>query len=236
VLLDFRKSRAHKARPMSVKVKICGINSAEVADAAVLAGADFAGLNLHTASPRRLSVEQARALADRLRSRLRVVVLLCDAADESIEQAVRSVRPDFLQLHGAESPERTAQIRERFRLDVIKAIAVQDETDLDTARAFEAVADMLLFDAKAPASAARSGGHGIPFDWRLLRGRNFARPWLLAGGLDPENVARAIAVSGAPGVDVSSGVETAPGRKSAKLVREFVSRAKATTFASGESR
>jgi phosphoribosylanthranilate isomerase len=191
---------------------------------------------LHAASPRRLSIEQARALADRLRSRLRVVVLLCDAADESIEQAVSSVRPDFLQLHGGEGPERTAQIRGRFRVGVIKSIAIQDATDFATVPAFEAVADMLLFDAKAPASALRPGGHGVPFDWRLLRGRNFTRPWLLAGGLDPENVARAIASSGAPGVDVSSGVETLPGRKSVELVHEFVSRAKGTTFASEESR
>jgi phosphoribosylanthranilate isomerase len=219
---------------MSVTVKICGINSAEAADAAVVAGADFAGLNLHATSPRRLSVEQARALADRLRNRLRVVVLTCDDTDESIEHAVRSVRPDFVQLHGKESPERVAQIRKRFRIDVIKAIAIGDEADLTGVSAFEAVADMLLFDAKAPPAALRSGGHGVPFDWRLLAGKKFARPWLLAGGLDPGNVVRAIAASGAPGVDVSSGVEVAPGQKSADLVREFVFRAKGTQFASEE--
>jgi phosphoribosylanthranilate isomerase len=136
-----------------------------------------------------------------------------------------------LQLHGRETPARVAEIRGRFGKPVIKAIAVADASDFSGVTDYEFAADMLLFDAKAPSNAVRPGGHGAAFDWQVLRGRSFSRPWLLGGGLNAENVARAVEISGAEFVDVSSGVETAPGVKSAELIAAFVAAAKAAKFA-----
>jgi len=219
---------------MTIQVKICGINSVESADAAVRAGADFAGLVFHPKSPRALNLEQARALSGRMKGRTRIVALMVDPDDASLKSAIAAAKPDFIQLHGNESVARVGEIKSMTSLPVIKAIAVAESADLSKASAFEAVADMLLFDAKAPANATREGGHGAAFDWQLLRGRTFSRPWLLAGGLNAENVARAISVSGAPGVDVSSGVETAPGQKSAEMIRAFVEGVRNATFASAQ--
>jgi phosphoribosylanthranilate isomerase len=215
---------------MSLVVKICGITSAEIADAAARAAVDLAGLNLLPASPRYLRLEQAAKLAARLRGKLRLVVLLGDPSDEELAAAVSAVKPDFIQLHGAEPPERVAAIHSRTGIGVIKAIAVADAADVALAKRYEECADMLLFDAKPPSGASREGGHGAPFDWQILRGRSFTRPWLLAGGLNAENVARAIHASEAPGVDVSSGVETAPGQKSAELIAQFVANARSAQF------
>ncbi|HXL98770.1 MAG TPA: phosphoribosylanthranilate isomerase [Rhizomicrobium sp.] len=211
---------------MPIRVKICGITSADAADAAVRAGADFAGLAFHPGSPRNLKPEQAASLAARLRGRLRIVALVADAKDDAIAAAVAAANPDFIQLHGRETPDRTGEIRARFGKPVIKAIAVADASDLSQVAAYEMAADMLLFDAKAPERATRPGGHGTAFDWQLLRGRSFSRPWLLAGGLDAGNVARAIRSAQAPGVDTSSGVESAPGVKSPELIRAFVANAR----------
>jgi len=211
---------------MTVQVKICGINSAEAADAAVRAGADFGGLVFHSKSPRNLSLEAGRSLANRLRGRLRLAALVADEDDAAIAAAVAAVQPDYLQLHGHETPERTSQTRARFALPVIKAIAVAEAADFAQVPAYETVADILLFDAKPAGGALRPGGHGAAFDWQLLRRRRFTRPWLLAGGLTQANVARAIAASGATGVDVSSGVETAPGVKNAQLIVDFVAAAR----------
>jgi phosphoribosylanthranilate isomerase len=210
---------------MAVLVKICGINSAEAADAAVRAGADFAGLVFHRKSPRNLALDAARALAGRMRGRIHLVALVADAGDADIAAVLHAVQPTYLQLHGRENPQRTGEIRARFGLPVIKAIAVAEPADFTQVAEYEIAADILLFDAKAP-EGIRPGGHGVPFDWQLLRGRSFSRPWLLAGGLTPENVARAVTSADAPGVDVSSGVETAPGVKSAALIAEFVSAAR----------
>ena len=160
--------------------------------------------------------------------------LMVDPDDASLKSAIAAAKPDFIQLHGNESVARVGEIKSMTSLPVIKAIAVAESADLSSASAFEAVADMLLFDAKAPANATREGGHGAAFDWQLLRGRTFSRPWLLAGGLNAENVARAISVSGAPGVDVSSGVETAPGQKSAEMIRAFILGVRNATFASAQ--
>ena len=217
---------------MPIQVKICGINSVESADAAVRAGADFVGLVFHARSPRALNAEQARALSGRLHGRVRIVALLADADDAAIAAAMADAKPDYLQLHGRESVERVGEIRGRMGAQVIKAIAVAEADDISAAARYENVADMLMFDAKAPANATREGGHGVAFDWQLLRGRSFSRPWFLAGGLNAENVARAIAISGAPGVDVSSGVETAPGVKSPELIRSFIDNARQAQFAS----
>jgi phosphoribosylanthranilate isomerase len=220
---------------MAVQVKICGVTSADAADAAVRAGADYVGLVFHPGSPRHMTPAQGAQLAQRLRGKLRLAALLSDPNDEDLGIAVEAVRPDFVQLHGKETPERVADIRARFGRPVIKAIAIAEASDFQRVARYEPVADMLLFDAKPPTAAGREGGHGAPFDWQLLRGRNFKRPWLLAGGLTPGNVARAIRVAGATGVDVSSGVETSPGVKSAELIAAFVAAARSAEIVEGQS-
>jgi phosphoribosylanthranilate isomerase len=216
---------------MTIQIKICGINSVESADAAVRAGADFAGLMFHPKSPRALNGEQARVLSDRMKGRTRLVAVVADPDDAILKAIVANARPDFIQLHGKESVARAGDIRSATGLPVIKVLAVAEASDLAAASQYEAVADMLMFDAKAPAGAAREGGHGAAFDWQLLKGRTFARPWLLAGGLNAKNVARAVSISGAPGVDVSSGVETAPGVKNPEMIRTFVENARNAQFA-----
>jgi phosphoribosylanthranilate isomerase len=218
---------------MGLLVKICGITSAEAADAAVRAGADLAGLVLHPRSPRNLQPDHAAALASRLRGRLKLAVLLPpDPTDEALATAIAAVRPDFIQLHGAETPERVAAVRAKLGVGVIKAVAVAEAADLDRVAPFEDCTDILMFDAKPPPGADREGGHGRIFDWQLLRGRKFRRPWLLAGGLDPQNVARAIRSSEAPGVDVSSGVEDSPGHKNPELIAQFIANARSAEFVS----
>lgn len=218
-----------------VEVKICGINSPEAADAAVSAGADYGGLVFFPRSPRHVTPEQAASLATRLRGRCRVVAVLVDPTDAEIELAVKAAHPDFLQLHGQEGVARVAAIRHHFGIPIMKAIGVADAADLAAVAGFEQVADRLLFDAKASRAAGRPGGHGAAFDWQLLRGRRFSQPWLLSGGLNAENVARAIRACAAPGVDCSSGVETTPGVKSPHLIREFVAAARATQFVGADA-
>lgn len=207
---------------MPVAVKICGLNSPAAVDAAIGAGAAYGGLVFHPKSPRFVAPDQARMLADRMRGRLKSAALIADLDDARIGEIVKLAQPDFLQLHGQESVRRTAEIRGRFHLPVIKALPVAEPSDFGTVAEYEAVADMLLFDARPPKGAERGGGHGAAFDWKILSGRSFSKPWLLAGGLTPENVARAIALSGAQMVDVSSGVESAPGVKDAAKIIAFV--------------
>lgn len=192
---------------MPVTVKICGLTSAEAADAAARLGAAYGGLIFHPASPRNLALDRARALSEAMRGRLRRVALVADRSDAELAAILEAVQPEYLQLHGNENVARTAEIRSRFGVPVIKALPVADAEDLKTAEAYVPVADMLLFDAKPPKGAERAGGHGAAFDWKLLAGRSFAKPWFLAGGLTPENVATAIRASGAGMVDVSTGVE-----------------------------
>ncbi|MEY4707456.1 MAG: hypothetical protein RJB58_1179 [Pseudomonadota bacterium] len=211
---------------MPLAVKICGLTSADAADAAVNAGAVYGGLVFHPKSPRVVALEQARMLADRMRGRLKIVALIADMEDAGIEAVVKSVRPDFLQLHGNETVQRTAEIRSRFGLPVIKAFPVAEASDLDAVAGYEKFADMLMFDARPPKGAERAGGHGAAFDWKLLAGRSFTRSWFLAGGLTPDNVARAIALSGAALVDVSSGVESAPGVKDTTRIAAFINATK----------
>jgi phosphoribosylanthranilate isomerase len=212
--------------PSPITVKICGITSLEAVDAAVQAGAAYGGLVFHPKSPRNLDIERAARLAAQMRGKLKVVTLLADPSDEQLATVVRAVAPDFLQLHGAESARRTAYVRGKFNIPVIKALPVAEAADLAAAGEYESVADMLMFDAKAPKGATRPGGHGAAFDWKLLAGKSFGKPWFLAGGLDPENVARAIALSGAKFVDVSSGVESAPGIKDTAHIHSFINATK----------
>ena len=232
-MLDFRRRSVDKRRPMAIQVKICGITGTDAADAALKSGVDFAGLVFHPNSPRNLSHARAQAIAARLKGRARVVALLVDARDEEIATIVDATDADFLQLHGNESPARTTFIRNRFGRGIIKVFQVAEASDLAVVPAYDDAADYFLFDAKSPQDATRPGGHGAAFDWQLLRRQTFSRPWLLAGGLDPENVARAIATSGASAVDVSSGVETAPGQKSPDLIRAFVDAVRKAEFAAG---
>jgi len=211
---------------MSVLVKICGINSREAADAALRAGTDFAGLVFFERSPRHLSLDQAAVLARLLRGRTRIVTLLVDPPDAVVNDVMSAVSPDLIQLHGNESPARVGTIAARVRRPVIKVVHVADAEDVVRAHAYEDAADYLLFDAKADASATRPGGWGSAFDWQLVAGRSFRRPFGLAGGLNPENIARAIQVSGAHFVDASSGVEDTPGVKSPQKIAAFIAAAR----------
>jgi phosphoribosylanthranilate isomerase len=207
---------------MTIQVKICGLTTPDAIDAAVGAGAIYGGLVFHPRSPRFVVLGQARILAERMRGRLKSVALITDMDDTNIAELVKTVAPEFLQLHGSENVARTLEIRARFGLPVIKALPVAEAADLAVAADYEKVADMLMFDAKPPKGAERPGGHGAAFDWKILSGRSFRKPWFLAGGLDPENVARAITLSGTELVDVSSGVESAPGVKDAQRIQAFI--------------
>ena len=211
---------------MAVEVKICGLTRSEDADVVIAAGAQYAGLVFYPGSQRRLHNDQACAIAERLRHRVRIVALLVDPNDADLSEAMTAANPDFIQLHGREQPARVAEIRAHFGRPVIKAIGISEETDLESLPGFEAVADMLLFDAR-PVTGAPPGGCGRSFDWQLLRRRTIRKPWLLAGGLSTENVARAIHASGARAVDVSSGVESTAGVKDHQAIRDFVAAARA---------
>lgn len=207
---------------MAITVKICGLTSAEAADAAARAGAAYGGLVFHPASPRNLALAQAAAISAVMADKLKRVALVADRSDAELQAIIEAVAPEFLQLHGHESVVRTGEIRARFGLPVIKALPVAEAEDLKAANDYAAVSDLFLFDARPPRGAARAGGHGAAFDWTLLKGKNFNKPWLLAGGLDASNVARAIELSGAAMVDVSSGVESAPGIKSPEKIIQFI--------------
>lgn len=209
-----------------VLVKICGIHEDEALIAAVEAGADLIGLVFYPPSPRFITFDAAAELTQFLPEDVRVVGLFVDPDDTQIETALNSVRLDFLQLHGRETVERVEAIRQEFGHPVIKSIAVETASDLEGAAEMAQVADWLLFDAKPPQGAGLPGGNAASFDWDLLKGRKWPCPWLLAGGLTAENVAAAIAATGATAVDVSSGVETAPGIKAPDEIRRFIAAAK----------
>ncbi|MGE0239353.1 MAG: phosphoribosylanthranilate isomerase [Parvibaculaceae bacterium] len=213
---------------MSVDVKICGLSTPETVTAALEAGADLVGFNFYPKSPRYVSPPKAGELARLARGRARIVALVVDAEDSLIDEITRAVDPDFFQVQGSESPERTAEIRERSGKPVIKVIKVRTQDDVAQTRAYDGIAALILYDAKAPETLkdALPGGNGIAFDWKLLRQGNAAAGFLLAGGLNPGNVVEAIRVTGAPIVDVSSGVEKSPGIKDITLIREFIAAAK----------
>jgi len=213
---------------MAVEVKICGINSDAAARAAGAGRADYVGFVFFPASPRHVTPEQAAEIARALPARVKKVGLFVDADDKTIAAALAKVSLDMLQLHGSETPERVAAIKARFGLPVMKAVKLAEAADLGEARRFFAAADVLLFDAKPPASmtAALPGGNALAFDWELLRGFASPLPWMLSGGLTPENVREAVMISGARAVDVSSGVEDRPGHKDPARIAGFLRAAK----------
>jgi phosphoribosylanthranilate isomerase len=202
-----------------VRVKICGIRSSADLAAVVAARAAYAGLNFFPKSPRFVTIAEARALALAAPEGLCKVALVVDAANATLDAIVEAMPLDMLQLHGKESPDRVAEVKARYGLPVMKAVGVADEGDLAAVLEYSLAADQILVDAKAPKGAALPGGNGLPFDWRLVAQRRWLRPWMLAGGLTAENVAEAIRLTNARQVDVSSGVESAPGVKDpAKIV------------------
>jgi phosphoribosylanthranilate isomerase len=213
---------------MSVAAKICGVNSAAAAEAAAKGGAAFVGFVFYPPSPRSVLPEAAAAIARVLPQGITRVGLFVDATDEELEAALMKAPLDLLQLHGAETPERVAEIKKRFGRPVMKAIKIAEVTDLTEAARYFAVADRLLFDAKAPPEMrdALPGGNALRFDWQLIAGRDWPLPWMLSGGLTPQNLAEAVRVSGAPTVDVSSGVERRPGEKDPALIAAFLAAAK----------
>jgi phosphoribosylanthranilate isomerase len=212
---------------VSLAVKICGLKTPEAVDAAVEGGAAYAGFVFFEKSPRFLTPDAARALRERLPATVKAVALLVDPTDETLAYTIEGMAPDLIQLHGEETPARVTAIRARFGLPVIKAIPVASKADLGALSAYDAVADMLLFDAKPAPGASRPGGNAQAFDWSLLGGLRPLRPWLLAGGLSSANIAEAVRVTGAAAVDVSSGVERAPGKKDPALIRAFLAAASA---------
>jgi phosphoribosylanthranilate isomerase len=218
---------------MSGIVKICGLSTAPTLDAALDAGADMVGFVFFEKSPRHLQLDRAKALAARVDGRARIAVLTVDASNEALRAIIDAVAPDFLQLHGRETPARVADLKRLFGLPAIKAIGVSAAGDLAAAQSYIDIADRLLFDAKAPKDARHPGGNGVAFDWRLLAGLDLSQPWLLSGGLDAGNVAEAIAITGARGVDVSSGVESAPGQKDIGRIRAFIAEARSAFARAG---
>lgn len=220
---------------MDTLIKICGMSTPETLDAALDAGADLVGFARFPKSPRHVTLDQGRALSRQARGRAQRVVLLVDADDAAIAEAVDALDPDFLQLHGHESPARVRDIRARFGRPVIKAIGIADEADLAALASYEEVSDLLLLDAKPPRTpGALPGGNGLPFDWRLLAGLDPGLAFMLSGGLTSENVAEAIRLTGARAVDVSSAVESSPGIKDPSRIDAFIRSARAAYAAKGQ--
>src|SRR5258708_15003938 len=196
---------------MSVLIKICGLKTPEALDVALAAGADMVGFVFFPASPRHVDLEIARALGERVRGRAQKVALSVDASDDELAASIEALKPDLLQLHGKEIPDRVVMVRKRFGLPVMKALPIAERADLSQIHLYDKVVDHLIFDARAAGEATRPGGLGHSFDWRLLDDLATDGPFMLSGGLHAGNVAEALRITAAPGVDVSSGVERAPG-------------------------
>lgn len=212
---------------MSLAIKICGLKTPEALDVALESGADMVGFVFFGPSPRNLAISASRALGVRAQGRAAKVALTVNANDQTLHAIVAALKPDMLQLHGNEPPERVAVVRSRFGLPVMKALPIAVRADLSPIRQYSNVADCLLFDARPSSSDTRPGGLGKVFDWTLLAGLNATVPFMLSGGLDAGNVAEAIRITRAPGVDVSSGVERAPGEKDPDKIRAFIRAARA---------
>jgi phosphoribosylanthranilate isomerase len=213
---------------MSLLVKICGLSTRETLEVALDAGADMVGFVFFPPSPRHLALEIARDLGKQAKRRAIKVALTVDADDSTLSNIVETLQPDILQLHGKETVARLRDIKQKFGLEVMKAIAVESAADLASLPGYAAVADRILFDARPPKGATRPGGLGAVFDWHLLENLDLKLPFLVSGGLTAENVAQAIRVTRAGGVDVSSGVERAPGVKDGEMIRAFIRAARAS--------
>jgi phosphoribosylanthranilate isomerase len=213
---------------MSLIVKICGLSTRETLDVALDAGADMVGFVFFPPSPRHLNLETARELGNAAKRRAIKVALTVDADDATLANIVEALRPDILQLHGHETVARLRDIKQTFGLPVMKAMPVEAPADLASLPGFAAVADRILFDARAPKEATRPGGLGTVFDWHVLENLDLKLPFMVSGGLNAQNVAEAVRVTRAGGVDVSSGVERAAGIKDPEMIREFIRAARAT--------
>src|SRR5882757_3438504 len=213
---------------MSLLVKICGLSTRETLDVALETGADMVGCVFFPPSPRHISLETARELGRQAKGRAVKVALTVDADDATLENIIETLRPDILQLHGRETVARLRDIKLKFGLPLMKALPVETAADLAPLPGYASVADRILFDAHAPKHATRPGGLGATFDWHVLENLNLALPYMVSGGLHADNVAEAISVSRAGGIDVSSGVESAPGIKDPELIRAFIRAARAT--------
>jgi len=207
---------------MGVQSKICGISTPEAVAAALGGGAAYLGFMFFAKSPRNIAPEAARRLAEPARGKARVVAVLVDPSDAEADRVADILKPDLIQLHGKETPARARAIGQRTGAGIVKVVPVADGRDFAAAAEFEAVVENLMFETKPPTDAERPGGLGVAFDWSLLADRRFQRPWFLAGGLDPWNLAQAVQQSGAPILDVSSGVERGPGLKDPALIRAFL--------------
>ena len=205
-----------------IRVKICGLTTPEQVEAAAAAGAAYVGFVFFPKSPRAVTPAQAAELALVTPAGVAKVALVVNASDAELDEITETVPLDMLQLHGSETPERVAEIRARYGLPVMKAIGIADEDDLAAIDLYSDVADQLLIDAKPPKNADLPGGNGLSFDWRLVKRKYWRRPWMLAGGLTPENAAEAVRMTGARQLDVSSGVEDAPGEKNPERIQAFV--------------
>jgi phosphoribosylanthranilate isomerase len=221
---------------MALEIKICGLSTSEALDAALDAGADMVGFVFFEPSPRHIGLGAARVLRERVRGRARKVALSVNANDEELARIVDALEPDLLQLHGRETPDRVVTVRTRFGIPVMKALPIATREDLTPIRTYAQVADRLLFDARAPRDANRPGGLGQAFDWNLLGIIDLDMPYMLSGGLTAANVAEALKITRAPGLDVSTGVERAPGLKDPERIRAFVRAARAAGDGLGPQR
>src|ERR1700710_1678188 len=217
---------------MPLLVKICGLSTRETLDVALQVGADMVGFVFFPPSPRHLSLGTARELGKQAKGRAIKVALTVDADDATLGNIVEALQPEILQLHGKETVARLRDIKQTFGLPVMKVLAVEDPADLAPLPGFAAVADRILFDARAPKGATRPGGLGAGFDWHLLENLDLKLPFMVSGGLTAENVAEAVRVTRAGGVDVSSGVERTPGIKDPEMIRAFIQATRATSLVS----
>ncbi|MBC7577161.1 MAG: phosphoribosylanthranilate isomerase [Tardiphaga sp.] len=213
---------------MSLTIKICGLSTRDTLDAALASGAEMVGFVFFPPSPRHVGLDIARELGRQAKGRAIKVALSVDADDALLGNSIEALQPQILQLHGHESVARIRDIKQKFGLPVMKALAVETTTDLATLPGYAAVCDLILFDAKPPRDATRPGGLGAPFDWHLLEGLNLKLPFMVSGGLNAGNVAEALRITHAGGVDISSGVESAPGIKDPDMIRAFIRAARAS--------
>lgn len=209
---------------MAISTKICGLKTQEAIEAAIEGGAEYLGFIFYPPSPRNITPEDARKLLSYIKKRVKKVAVAVDADDKLLQKIIDSLQPDFLQLHGNEAVSRVMEIKRKFKLPVIKAVKISTGDDIAAAGAYQVAADILLFDARPNENVPGMlpGGNGLTFDWYALAGRNFAKPWILSGGLSSANVAKAVEITGAKIVDVSSSLENEPGQKDPKLIKEFL--------------